>query len=126
MVRVVEFQTATDAGATVWETQCRFVLIEGAVHAIHVDEPHTRYEVEELIAEVAELTGAEPSDGSAFLDALAGYDDGSRFARMSQPREMELNAAISPARLVAVAAEEDPEASIELIGRLVREAVATL
>lgn len=126
MVRVVDFQTAADVRATVWETQCRFVLIDGTVHAIHVDEPHTADEVEELILEIEELTGTTPSDGEPFLQALAGYDDGSRFARMSAPREMDLRGALSTAGMVPVDGDDDSEASVELIGRLVRETFAAL
>jgi hypothetical protein len=123
---VVDFQTAADAAATVWETQCRFVLIDGTTHAIHVDEPHTADEVDEMILEIEELTGTTPSDGEAFLQALATYEDGSRFARMSAPHAMELRAALSTDGMVAVEGDDDAEASIELIGRLVREAVSAL
>lgn len=127
MARVVEFQTATDAAAGGWETQCRFVLTDGRVETVCVDEPATRLEVDELIAEVTETSGARPEDGAAFMVALGDYADGSRFARMTSPRIVDTAAALSQDGLVAVEADDDGDgAEVELIGRLVREALATV
>jgi len=125
MARVVEFQTATDPAAGGWETQCRFVLVDGRVETVHVDEPATRAEVEDLVSEISEISGTTPDDGADFMVALGDYDDGSRFARMTSPRIVDIAAARTTEGLVPV--EDDEEGSrpeMELIGRLVRDALA--
>lgn len=124
MVRAVEFQTAGDVGATVWETQCRFVLVDGKVIVVHVDEPHTRAEVEELITEVEETSGVSLADGVSFLVALGDYDDGSHYARMRVRTGLDIERALSTADMVPVDADDGEEASVELIGHLVRQSLA--
>jgi hypothetical protein len=126
MVKVVEFSTAVaNSNPQQWERQARFVLVRGQVHTVSAADEATREEVAALVEEISLASGTTPEDGDAFLRAVAHYDEGNRFARVSPILEMTPADAASTDGLCSVTEDGEAEEPVmELIGR-VREAVRT-
>ena len=124
---VIEFQNQVANDPNGWESTIRFVLRDDRVELVARDDEPTQVEVAMLLDEIFDTTLLTPKDGGRFFEAIATWNDGTRFARMSHISEMSAQAAFSTDGLVPVDADADAdgEAVVELMGHLQRD-LATL
>lgn len=119
MAQVVEFETRIpNTSVEAWETQARFVLVDGTVRVIAASDETTQSELDALFEDIVHATRLRPGDGADFLDAISHFSDKTNWARMTDVFEMDDAAALSATSCVAVDEDFDDEPLLELTGHI--------